>query len=148
MCGIVGYVGPKAPLDVLMPGLERLEYRGYDSAGIALNTGSDIEIVKRAGRIAELAERWTGRITPMRCRASATPAGRHTARPTTRNAHPHLGCDGSVTLVHNGIVENWAELKSGCSNGATRSPRTPTPRWSPISSRSGHRWIWATQSAR
>ena len=54
MCGIVGYVGPRPPLDVLMPGLERLEYRGYDSAGIALNTGSEIEIVKRAGRIAEL----------------------------------------------------------------------------------------------
>ncbi|MEX1271891.1 MAG: isomerizing glutamine--fructose-6-phosphate transaminase, partial [Acidimicrobiia bacterium] len=113
MCGIVGYVGPQPPLDVLMPGLERLEYRGYDSAGIALNTGSEIEIVKRAGRIAELSKALVG--TDHRAAVSGighTRWATHGA-PTTRNAHPHRGCDGSVTLVHNGIVENWSELKAG-----------------------------------
>ena len=113
MCGIVGYVGPKAPLDVLMPGLERLEYRGYDSAGIALNSGTEIEIVKRAGRITELADALVGSD-----HSAAISGIGHTrwathGAPTTRNAHPHRGCDGTVTLVHNGIVENWAELKAG-----------------------------------
>jgi glutamine---fructose-6-phosphate transaminase (isomerizing) len=112
MCGIVGYVGPKAPLEILMPGLDRLEYRGYDSAGVALNSGTGIEIVKRAGRIADLSD-----ALEMSDHADAVSGIGHTrwathGAPTTRNAHPHSGCDGSVVLVHNGIVENWAELKA------------------------------------
>ncbi|MEX1043846.1 MAG: glutamine--fructose-6-phosphate transaminase (isomerizing) [Acidimicrobiia bacterium] len=113
MCGIVGYVGPKPPLDILMPGLERLEYRGYDSAGVALNSGSEIEIIKRAGRIAELSEALEGSN-----HSDAISGIGHTrwathGAPNSRNAHPHLGCDGTVTVVHNGIVENWAGLKAG-----------------------------------
>jgi glucosamine--fructose-6-phosphate aminotransferase (isomerizing) len=113
MCGIVGYVGPKAPLDILIPGLERLEYRGYDSAGVALNSGSEIEIIKRAGRIADLSKS----IAAADHIAAVSGIG-HTrwathGAPTTRNAHPHRGCDGTVTLVHNGIIENWADLRTG-----------------------------------
>jgi glutamine---fructose-6-phosphate transaminase (isomerizing) len=113
MCGIVGYVGSRAPLDVLVPGLEHLEYRGYDSAGVALNAGSGIEIVKKAGRMADLRE-----VLASSDHGDAISGIGHTrwathGAPTTRNAHPHQGCDGSVVLVHNGIIENWAALKEG-----------------------------------
>ncbi len=127
MCGIVGYVGPKAPLDILMPGLTRLEYRGYDSAGVALNNGTDIDIVKRAGRISELddalhASDHTDAISGIGHTRWAT----HGA-PTTHNAHPHTGCDGTVVLVHNGIVENWATLKADLvARGHTFSSDTDT----------------------
>jgi glucosamine--fructose-6-phosphate aminotransferase (isomerizing) len=112
MCGIVGYVGPRPVLDVLVPGLERLEYRGYDSAGIAVCGESGVAVVKEAGRIADL-ERTLGVEPP----AGVIGVG-HTrwathGAPTTRNAHPHLDCTGRISVVHNGIVENWAELKNG-----------------------------------
>ncbi len=110
MCGIVGYVGPKPVLDVLVPGLEHLEYRGYDSAGVAIRGEESISIVKRAGRIADLRE----------ALSAAPPVGDigigHTrwathGVPDTHNAHPHLDCSGRVAVVHNGIIENWSELK-------------------------------------
>ncbi len=112
MCGIVGYVGPRPALEVLIPGLEHLEYRGYDSAGIALATGTRIETVKAAGRIAELAD------AVAQAELSGSTGVGHTrwathGPPTTGNAHPHQDCGGNVSVVHNGIVENWAELKAG-----------------------------------
>jgi glucosamine--fructose-6-phosphate aminotransferase (isomerizing) len=112
MCGIVGYVGPNSTIDVLLGGLKRLEYRGYDSAGIAVLTDDGhLGTRKRAGKLgilsddldeAPLADGHTG-IGHTRW---ATHGG-----PTDGNAHPHLGDDGRLALIHNGIIENFAELK-------------------------------------
>ncbi|MGO1165693.1 MAG: glutamine--fructose-6-phosphate transaminase (isomerizing), partial [Janibacter sp.] len=116
MCGIVGYVGPDAsgrPLDVVMEGLARLEYRGYDSAGVALVTGESVFTEKRAGKLANLRAALEAEPVPV----SATAIG-HTrwathGGPTDENAHPHRGgADGKLAVVHNGIVENFHALKS------------------------------------
>jgi glutamine---fructose-6-phosphate transaminase (isomerizing) len=111
MCGIVGYVGTRPAIDILIPGLERLEYRGYDSAGLAVYQDGALSTVKRAGRIADL-ERAVEVASP----ATGTAGIGHTrwathGAPTTANAHPHRDCTGSVVVVHNGIIENWSELK-------------------------------------
>lgn len=111
MCGIVGYVGPRRPLSVLVDGLHRLEYRGYDSAGVALVAGDRVAVVKRSGRITDL-ERALRRERP-----EGTVGVGHTrwathGAPTTTNAHPHLDCSGTVAVVHNGIIENWADLRA------------------------------------
>lgn len=111
MCGIVGYVGPRHVVDVLVPGLAHLEYRGYDSAGIALNRGDSIDLIKTAGRIADLEE-----LVAAEGEIEAVSGIGHTrwathGAPNTTNAHPHTDQSGDVMLVHNGIVENWAELK-------------------------------------
>ncbi len=113
MCGIVGYVGPRQSLDVLMGGLRRLEYRGYDSAGVAV-VGDDGTIAtrKRAGKLKVLANDLTEAPLP----GGSTGIG-HTrwathGGPTDANAHPHLGDDGRLALIHNGIIENFAELKA------------------------------------
>lgn len=112
MCGIVGYVGPRPVLDILVPGLERLEYRGYDSAGVALRQDDGITIVKRAGRMADLSVALTDHPPAGTIGVGHTRWATHGA-PNERNAHPHLDCSGSVTVVHNGIIENWVELKQG-----------------------------------
>ncbi|MGH3650829.1 MAG: isomerizing glutamine--fructose-6-phosphate transaminase, partial [Acidimicrobiia bacterium] len=111
MCGIVGYVGPRAVVDVLVPGLAHLEYRGYDSAGIALNRGDSIELIKTAGRIADL-EALVGEAGDLDAISGIghTRWATHGA-PNTINAHPHADHSGDVVVVHNGIIENWAELK-------------------------------------
>ncbi len=112
MCGIVGYVGPRPVVDVLLPGLAHLEYRGYDSAGLALNHAGQIRVIKSAGRIADLSDA-VRRTAP----GDAVSGIGHTrwathGPPTVENAHPHLDCGGDVVVAHNGIVENWAELKT------------------------------------
>jgi len=111
MCGIVGYVGPRQVLDVLMPGLARLEYRGYDSAGVALNYGDSITVLKQAGRIADL-QKLVDREQPVGAHTGIghTRWATHGA-PNTGNAHPHLDCRREVVVVHNGIIENWMDLK-------------------------------------
>ncbi len=111
MCGIVGYVGPRAVVDVLMPGLARLEYRGYDSAGVALNHGGSLTVLKQAGRIADLQE-LVDRESPAEAHTGIghTRWATHGA-PNTGNAHPHLDCKRDIVVVHNGIIENWVELK-------------------------------------
>ncbi len=112
MCGIIGYVGPGETVEVLMTGLRNLEYRGYDSAGIAIHDGPSISTLKAEGNLdhLELAlEEFTGR--------GATGIG-HTrwathGAPSERNAHPHLDCREEIAVVHNGIIENFRELKAG-----------------------------------
>lgn len=111
MCGIVGYVGPQPVVDVLLPALAHLEYRGYDSAGIALNLGNSMDVMKRAGRIAEL-ESLVEAEGPFEAVSGIghTRWATHGA-PNTINAHPHSDPGGDVVVVHNGIVENWVDLK-------------------------------------
>ncbi|HEV2796631.1 MAG TPA: glutamine--fructose-6-phosphate aminotransferase, partial [Nocardioides sp.] len=111
MCGIVGYVGARAAEGVVIEGLRRLEYRGYDSAGIALVDGGSIVTDKRAGKLANLEKAIAE--TPL---PQVTTGIGHTrwathGPPTDRNAHPHLGRARRVALVHNGIIENFAELR-------------------------------------
>ena len=112
MCGIVGYVGERNSLDVLMGGLRRLEYRGYDSAGVAVvDDEGDLEFAKRAGKLQVLADE----LERHPIHRGGTGIG-HTrwathGGPTDRNAHPHLGDDDRLALIHNGIIENFAELK-------------------------------------
>jgi glucosamine--fructose-6-phosphate aminotransferase (isomerizing) len=112
MCGIVGYVGPRPVIDVLMPGLARLEYRGYDSAGVALNHGGSLTVLKQAGRIADL-QALVDREHPAEAHTGIghTRWATHGA-PNTGNAHPHLDCHRDVVVVHNGIIENWVDLKT------------------------------------
>ncbi|WP_025133734.1 glutamine--fructose-6-phosphate transaminase (isomerizing) [Leucobacter sp. PH1c] len=112
MCGIVGYVGPNDTVDVLINGLRRLEYRGYDSAGIAVvDDDGDLTVRKRSGKLARLEEL----LADSPVSASNTGIG-HTrwathGGPTDENAHPHLGDGGKLAVIHNGIVENFAELR-------------------------------------
>jgi glutamine---fructose-6-phosphate transaminase (isomerizing) len=117
MCGIVGYVGPNADgkaLEVVMEGLARLEYRGYDSAGVALVTEDGVASEKRAGKLVNLQDALEADTLP----AATTGIG-HTrwathGGPTDQNAHPHRGGeDGRLALIHNGIIENFHQLKSG-----------------------------------
>ena len=110
MCGIVGYVGPKIATPMLIDGLKRLEYRGYDSAGVAVMNGVGVEMVKEAGKIAKLENLLE--LNPV----SGTTGIAHTrwathGPPNQINAHPHLSQDGTIAVVHNGIVENATALK-------------------------------------
>ena len=112
MCGIVGYVGERNSLDVLMGGLRRLEYRGYDSAGVAIvDDDGAIETAKRAGKLQVLADELEA--NPLHHGGTGIGHTRWATHggPTDRNAHPHLGDEGRLALIHNGIIENFAELK-------------------------------------
>ncbi|MFE7031649.1 glutamine--fructose-6-phosphate transaminase (isomerizing) [Streptomyces sp. NPDC057621] len=112
MCGIVGYVGSQSALDVVVAGLKRLEYRGYDSAGIAVLADGGMAAAKKAGKLANLEKELVERPLP----AGSTGIG-HTrwathGGPTDANAHPHLDNAGRVAVVHNGIIENFAALRA------------------------------------
>jgi len=112
MCGIVGYVGQRSSVDVLMGGLKRLEYRGYDSAGVAIvDDDGAIETAKRAGKLQVLADELAAH--PLHVGRTGIGHTRWATHggPTDRNAHPHVGDDGRLALIHNGIIENFAELK-------------------------------------
>jgi glucosamine--fructose-6-phosphate aminotransferase (isomerizing) len=110
MCGIIGYVGHREAEPILVEGLRRLEYRGYDSAGVATLTGPHLHLRKRAGRIADLARFLRERPAPGCQGISHTRWATH-GPANDRNAHPHLSSDGSIAIVHNGVIENYATLK-------------------------------------
>src|SRR6266581_3994518 len=109
MCGIVGYTGPREAGPILIEGLKRLEYRGYDSAGIALvDEAGDLFVEKKAGKLAHT--RWATH-----------------GRPNDLNAHPHQDCTGDITVIHNGIIENFRELRDGLeARGHTLTSETDT----------------------
>ena len=112
MCGIVGFTGSVQAAPVLLDGLRRLEYRGYDSAGVAVHDGERIEMVKASGSVANLAERTSsGSALSGTCGIAHTRWATHGA-PTDTNAHPHLSEHGLFAVVHNGIIENFAALRS------------------------------------
>jgi glucosamine--fructose-6-phosphate aminotransferase (isomerizing) len=111
MCGIVGYVGPRDAAPILLEGLGRLEYRGYDSAGIALVTAEgELFVEKRAGKLANLRTALLDATPPAAVGLAHTRWATH-GRPTDLNAHPHVDCTGAVTVIHNGILENFRELR-------------------------------------
>lgn len=111
MCGIVGYTGFREAEPVLIEGLRRLEYRGYDSAGIVTLTGSKLHVRKRAGRLGELVKLLAEQPVPGTHGLSHTRWATHGGA-TDRNAHPHLGGDGEVAVIHNGVIDNYASLKA------------------------------------
>ncbi|QYX78017.1 glutamine--fructose-6-phosphate transaminase (isomerizing) [Streptomyces akebiae] len=127
MCGIVGYVGSQSALDVVLAGLKRLEYRGYDSAGVAVAADGGLAAAKKAGKLVNLEKELVGRPLP----TGSTGIG-HTrwathGGPTDTNAHPHLDNAGRVAVVHNGIIENFAALRTELAErGHTLSSETDT----------------------
>ncbi len=115
MCGIVGYIGPRDATPIILSGLKRLEYRGYDSAGIAVLQSGHLEIRKDAGKLSQLVDLLEKSLIRGAPGVGHTRWATHGA-PSARNAHPHVGQSGRVVVVHNGIVENYLELKDELSS--------------------------------
>src|SRR5690606_17476725 len=112
MCGIVGYAGKQSALDVVLGGLRRLEYRGYDSAGVAVLADGKLLSDKRAGKLSALTDVLDRTPLPVgRVGIGHTRWATH-GGPTDDNAHPHLDCTGAVAVIHNGIIENFAQLRA------------------------------------
>src|SRR6187455_165020 len=110
MCGIIGYIGSKPVVPVLIDGLRRMEYRGYDSAGVAVVRKGEIELRRSAGKLARLEEVLAGNPLEGDYGIGHTRWATH-GRPTEENAHPHRDCTGRIVVVHNGIIENYLDLK-------------------------------------
>ena len=115
MCGIIGYIGSKDAVPVLVEGLRRLEYRGYDSAGIALIKAGTVEIRRSAGKLSQLEKAIRSQPVQGDYGVGHTRWATH-GRPTEENAHPHRDCTGQIVVVHNGIIENYLELKHQLEN--------------------------------
>ncbi|MCB1093187.1 MAG: class II glutamine amidotransferase, partial [Verrucomicrobiae bacterium] len=112
MCGIIGYVGRGNAAPILLDGLRRLEYRGYDSSGLAIMNGGDrIEMRKKEGRLANLRNLMASSPVEGGCGISHTRWATHGA-PTDENAHPHLDRSGRLALVHNGVIENYLKIRN------------------------------------
>ena len=110
MCGIVAYIGPKEAYPIVIKGLHRLEYRGYDSAGVALQNGS-LSVYKKKGKVSDLEGFVNGMNTSGSVGMGHTRWATH-GKPDDINAHPHTSGNGRIVLIHNGIIENYAVLKS------------------------------------
>ena len=110
MCGIVAYIGPKEAYPIILKGLKRLEYRGYDSSGVAL-LNNDLRVYKKKGRVAELEESLVGKDLHAHAGMGHTRWATH-GEPNDRNAHPHSSASGRLAMIHNGIIENFTQLKS------------------------------------
>ena len=115
MCGIVGYIGHNNAVPVVIEGLQRLEYRGYDSCGIALLNGGGINLEKVTGKVNELQGVLAQRQISSSVGIGHTRWATH-GPPTVNNAHPHVSQDGKVAIVHNGIIENYQILKNELTN--------------------------------
>lgn len=111
MCGIVAYIGQKEAYPILIKGLQRLEYRGYDSAGVALLNNNDIHLFKKQGKVSELEAFTVGKDTSGKVGIGHTRWATHGA-PSDRNAHPHSSGNSDLAIIHNGIIENYASLKA------------------------------------
>ncbi len=127
MCGIVGYIGPRDAAPILMDGLSRLEYRGYDSAGIALVTNNgEMFVEKKAGKLSNLRTA-LNESTPLAAVGLAHTRWATHGRPNDLNAHPQIDCTGEITVIHNGIIENFRELRQGLAErGHTLRSETDT----------------------
>ena len=110
MCGIVGYTGTRPAQGILVEGLSRLEYRGYDSAGVAIQEADKLEVVHRKGKVSSLDHTLGHFDFQGTCGIGHTRWATH-GKPSEANAHPHTSCDGRIAVVHNGIIENFAELR-------------------------------------
>lgn len=110
MCGIVGYVGSNLAYPVIIDGLKKLEYRGYDSSGVALHMGDSIEVYKKEGKVSALEESVYGKNIQSTIGIGHTRWATH-GEPSDRNAHPHASSSGDIAMIHNGIIENYAQLK-------------------------------------
>ena len=114
MCGIVGYTGPREAYPIVITGLKRLEYRGYDSTGVALLNGG-LKVYKKKGRVAELEDSIIGKDLHSHIGIGHTRWATH-GEPSDRNAHPHTSKSGKLAMIHNGIIENYAQIKKELSN--------------------------------
>lgn len=110
MCGIVAYIGEKQAYPILLKGLRRLEYRGYDSAGVAIFNGTDTEVYKKKGKVNDLADFVKSKRIKGSVGIGHTRWATH-GKPNDINAHPHTSGNGRLTLIHNGIIENYAPIK-------------------------------------
>ena len=110
MCGIVGYVGQKVASDVLVRGLQRLEYRGYDSAGVAVLNGDGVGLRRAVGRVADLTSKLGEDPVAGSVGIAHTRWATH-GKPSEENAHPHLDASGRIAVVHNGIIENHTSIR-------------------------------------
>ena len=110
MCGIVGYIGHREAYPIVLKGLKRLEYRGYDSTGVAIIQDGDLQVHKKKGRVSELEEAVVGKNMHSNICIGHTRWATH-GEPSDRNAHPHLSNNGRLAMLHNGIIENYAQIK-------------------------------------